>query len=131
MEYTLQQLNEFLGKASLETYAGDGQETTSQRPGFIEFEYKKGDFLYRDSYAGFLTSAGQEVVWYRGIPIWTQQYGGGMDPKYQNDEAFAHETFSFLKRLYPMAKKSHHSSREGLGSFRMATGSIPAIGWEI
>ncbi|MDO8676594.1 MAG: DUF5680 domain-containing protein [Candidatus Azambacteria bacterium] len=105
MEYTIEKLNEFLGKAAISTYAGDGKEVESQRPGFIELEYKDGDFYYRDSYAGFFTSSGQEVVWYQDKPIWTQLYGGGMRSNYQNNEDFAHETFSFLKKVLSHGEK--------------------------
>jgi len=118
MNYTVEQLNEFLGKASVETYAGDGIETKTQRPGFTELEYNAGDFAYRDSYTGFLTSAGQEVIWYKGEPIWTQQYSGGMEPKYQNDEAFAHETFSFLKKALSQGKKKATFQPRGSREFK-------------
>lgn len=118
MNYTLVQLNEFLGKVSLETYAGDGPETETQRPGFIELEYQDGDFTYRDSYTGFLTSAGQEVVWYQGRPVWTQQYGGGMEPKYQNDGAFAHQSFSFLKKALSQGEKKAAFQPRGPKEFK-------------
>lgn len=105
MEFTLEQLNNFLGKAALATYAGGGKivdpsrpDFVSRFPGFKELEYKEGDFYYRDSYAGFFTSAGQEVVWFKEKPVWTQVYGGGMLPEFQSDEAFTHRTFDFLKK---------------------------------
>ena len=58
MKPLLKQLNRFLGKAMLETYAGDGVKVKSQRSGFKELEYKEGDWYYRDSYTGFFRSWG-------------------------------------------------------------------------
>ena len=78
----LKELTSFLRKATLATYAGGGPDVPSQRLGFRELEYKEGRFYYRDSYAGHFTSAGQEVVWFDGKPVWTCSYGGGMKPKY-------------------------------------------------
>ena len=62
------ELNEFLGKAMLATYAGSGPEADSGT-GFTELEFKEGDYLYRDSYTGFFQSWGREVVWYNGKPF--------------------------------------------------------------
>ena len=98
MEEVIQELHRFLRNAMLSTYAGDGKETTSQRPGFIELAYAEGRFSYRDSFCGFYTSTGQEVVWLEGKPFWTQLYGGGMTLPHRDDEAFALRTFNFLKR---------------------------------
>ena len=106
MGYSLEELHEFLGKATKATYAGNGGKAQSQRIGFTEFEYAEGKFAYRDSYAGFFTSAGQEVVWYGGNPIWTQQYSGGMERTYQNDKHFANQTYEFLKIVLSQGEKT-------------------------
>jgi hypothetical protein len=98
MEGVIHDLHRFLRTAMLSTYAGDGKEAISQRPGFTELEYAEGRFSYRDSFCGFYTSAGQEVVRLDGHPFWTQLYGGGMTPPHRDDEAFALRTFRFLKR---------------------------------
>lgn len=98
MEFDLTQLAKFLVKAKTQTYAGDGKEILSQRPGFAELEFKDGDFEYRDSYSGFFQAPGQEVVRYKGKPIWAMAYSGGMEKKYHGDSEFARKTFSFLKQ---------------------------------
>ena len=61
----LEKLEDFLREAAKNTWAGDGPETELQRVGFKESEYKKGLWIYRDSYTGFFRSWGQEVVVYR------------------------------------------------------------------
>ena len=102
----LQKLAEFLVRAKIQTYAGDGKEVEPQRPGFNELEYSEDDFEYRDSYAGFYCAPGQEVVRFNGKPIWAMAYNGGMIKKYQDDEAFSSMTFAFLKEALKRVDKS-------------------------
>jgi len=117
MKESLQELNRFLGKASLATYAGGGPEAKSQRVGFRELEFKDGDWEYRDSYTGFFRSWGQEVVWRKGKPFWTQLYGGGMIEELRNDEAFAHKTFDFLKKTMSAGEKQEEFQPRGPNNF--------------
>ena len=98
------ELNEFLGKAMLATYAGSGPEADSGT-GFTELEFKEGDYLYRDSYTGFFQSWGREVVWYNGKPFWVHVYGGGMKEEFWDDKDFAHQTFQFLKKALSEGEK--------------------------
>lgn len=106
MEFNLIQLAKFLVKAKTQTYAGEGQEITAQRPGFTELEFKEGDLEYRDSYSGFFQAPGQEVVRYKGKPIWVMAYSGGMEKKYHGDAEFAEKTFSFLKQALLRVEES-------------------------
>ena len=101
----LQKFAEFLVRAKVSTYAGDGREVTPQRPGFNELEYKEDDLEYRDSYAGFYCAPGQEVVRFKGKPVWAMSYNGGMIKKYQDDEAFSGRTFVFLKEALKRVQK--------------------------
>ncbi len=117
MEELLTELNRFLGKAALATYAGDGPEIEPQRVGFKELEFKEGDWDYRDSYAGFFQSWGQEVVWFKGHPFWNQIYGGGMLGKFQSNEAFALKTFGFLKKALSAGEKQEEFQPRGPKTF--------------
>lgn len=101
----LKELNDFLGRAALATYAGGGQEVDPEEAGFKELEFKEGDWYYKDSYAGFFQSWGREVVWFKNQPVWNQIYGGGMIRKFHNDVKFAHETFDFLKKALSAGEK--------------------------
>ena len=94
----LKELAEFIVEAKKSAYAGDGNEVPPQRPGFKELEHSKGDYVYRDSYKGFFQAPGQEVVWYKGEPVWIMSYNGGMLEEYQKNVGFALKTFSFLKK---------------------------------
>jgi len=106
MEINLEELVEFLVKAKVNTYAGDGKEIESQRPGFKELEFKEGNWEYRDSYSGFYFAPGQEVVRFKGNPVWTMAYSGGMNEKYHGNLDFAKQTFRFLKEALKRVEKS-------------------------
>lgn len=107
MEFDLNKLAKFLVKAKTQTYAGEGQEITAQRPGFTELEFEDGDFEYRDSYSGFFQAPGQEVVRYKGEPVWVMAYSGGMEKKYHGNIDFAEKTFSFLKQALLRVEESN------------------------
>ena len=113
--YDLDKLKDFIHKAAAKTYAGGGRpEKNPERKGFIELVYQDGDFSYRDSYTGFTRSRGMEVVRYKGLPIWSSSYGGGM---VSGQEHFAKDTFNFLK-------KAMLSKEPGSDSFRGPTSLI-------
>lgn len=106
MEFDLNQLAKFLVKAKTQTYASDGKEMAAQRPGFTELEFKEDDFKYRDSYSGFFQAPGQEVVRYKGNPVWVMAYSGGMEKEYHGDADFSEKTFSFLKQALLQVEES-------------------------
>lgn len=107
--FTKEDLNAFLDRAGKATYAGGGKpEEKPEKPGFTEFAYKEGDFIYRDSYVGFYRSRGMEVVRYKGKPVWTSMYGGGMT---KGNEKLANECFKFLKQALRSKEASFVSFR--------------------
>lgn len=107
MNFSLEELAEFLVEAKTHTYAGDGKEIAPQRPRFKELEFIKGDWNYRDSYVGFFYAPGQEVARFREVPVWAMSYSGGMRPKYHGQKDFAKETFAFLKKALSKVDKTH------------------------
>jgi hypothetical protein len=113
----LQELNRFLGKAAVNTYAGGGQEADPEEAGFKELEFAEAGWYYKDSYAGFFQSWGRETVWHDQKPFWTQIYGGGMIEKFQDDANFAHETFDFLKKALSAGEKQDDFQPRGPKSF--------------
>ena len=106
MEFTLEQLVQFLVKAKKQTYAGEGTEISPQRPGFKELEFIEGDFEYRDSYTGFYQAPGQEIARFKGNPIWSMAYSGGMKKKYHGDSKFARQAFTFLRQALLQIEES-------------------------
>ena len=113
----LKELNLFLGKAALSTYAGGGPEVDPEEPGFKELEYREGKWYYKDSYTGFFQSWGREIVWYNKKPFWNQIYGGGMTKKFRNNIRFAHETFDFLKKALSAGEKQEKFQPRGPKKF--------------
>lgn len=97
MEINLFQLKEFLFEANTHGYAGDAQKILPQRPGFNELEYRRGDWYFRDSYAGHFFAPGQEVVYLKDQPIWAMSYAGGMKFEHHNNGELTNQTFKFLK----------------------------------
>ena len=96
----LTELQEFLQKASLETYAGGGsREEQPERLGHTELVFDEGLWKYRDSYSGYFQSWGQEILSYDGSVLWTQIYGGGMNKEFHGDGEFTNRTFEFLKKV--------------------------------
>lgn len=70
------ELREFLCKAKRATYAGKGPESEPSRPCSHDLEYVEGDFRYIDSFVGGVKFSGEEVVWYKGAPIYSMNYIG-------------------------------------------------------
>ena len=101
MTLDLATLAQFLVRAKLKTYAGDGTQVPAdqvQRPGFKELVHREGDLEYRDSYTGFYRAPGQEVVRVKERPFWSMSYDGGMLTIYHENLAFTQQTFAHLKR---------------------------------
>ena len=71
---------DFLLGAKRATYAGQDDEATVTPlvPGSKQLEYRDGDYLYRDIYLGMAYFVGQEVVSFRGEPVWSMSYAGGV-----------------------------------------------------
>lgn len=70
------ELIDFLLEAKRNTYASKKNEVEPSRDGSIDYEYKKGEFKYRDSYVGTKYFSGQEIVWFKDVPHWSMNYVG-------------------------------------------------------
>lgn len=75
-DLTLEQLGAFIVRAKAATYVGGGARSLSYRPGSHDLQFHEGDFSYLDSYFGGADFIGQEVVYYRGRPVWAMNYYG-------------------------------------------------------
>jgi hypothetical protein len=75
-EIVLEQLEAFVVKAKAATYVGDGEESPSCRPASHDLQFQGGDFAYLDSYFGGVDFIGEEVVYYKGEPVWAMNYYG-------------------------------------------------------
>ncbi|MBI9052007.1 MAG: hypothetical protein JEZ00_21510 [Anaerolineaceae bacterium] len=75
-EKFLEQLHQFIVQAKTATYVGNGSHTASHRPKSHDLAYENSDFSYLDSYFGGSDFIGEEVVYYKGEPIWAENYYG-------------------------------------------------------
>lgn len=78
MNWTKEELLHFIEEASLNTYANPDAKTipVPLRSGCDEFLYQSGDWKYHDSYAWKKDGGGEEIVYFKGEPIWVMNYYG-------------------------------------------------------
>ncbi len=70
-------LLQFLISARTHTYAGNTGEVPTLIEGHKQYEYKDGEWLYRDMYTvGDGRFVGVETVYLRSKPIWSMSYFG-------------------------------------------------------
>jgi hypothetical protein len=72
----LQNLNTFIVRAKSTTYVGNGQPDQPCRPGSNDLKFSEGKWAYLDSYFGGRDFIGEEVVYFKGKPIWAMNYYG-------------------------------------------------------
>lgn len=73
----INQLNKFLVKAKINTYASNREGGERLLPyGSKEFEFKEKELKYRDRYFGFNPFVGQEIVFQNRKIIWGMNYYG-------------------------------------------------------
>jgi len=75
-EWSLEQLSTFIVHAKSATYVGGGVQSLPYRPGSHDLQFHEGNFSYLDSYFGGADFIGQEVVYFRGQPVWAMNYYG-------------------------------------------------------
>lgn len=117
MEWKKEQLVEFIIEASRNTYANpDAPKSISPyRPGCEEYLYESGDWKYLDSYAWNKDGGGEEIVYYKGQPVWLMNYYGFVTAPTDTKAmyAFLHEALRERHPVLPVRGASHSS-----GAFR-------------
>jgi hypothetical protein len=69
-------LEGFIVRAKAATYVGSGVKSLSHRPASHDLEYHEDLFDYLDSYFGGTDFIGEEVVYYKQLPVWAMNYYG-------------------------------------------------------
>ena len=107
----------FIQRAKKATFASLDIKPNKTNDNGLEYIYEERPFLYKDKYFGYLIDAGQEMVWYNGIPRWSMSYRGGM----LKHEELSKFCFSFLKKClqkfpkeFPVRGPKHYEE----GNFR-------------
>src|SRR5688572_10901083 len=98
-DFTEKELVDFIRESLNNCYLGEMKRAEStERPGAFEMEYSKGDFNYRDSFLGFYTRSGQEVVRYKDKIVWSSNYSGGVTEEYIGNLEFFKKLEIFLRK---------------------------------
>jgi Domain of unknown function (DUF5680) len=112
--FALDKLHTFIVKAKANTYAGNGTPSLSYRPHSHDLQFHENDFSYMDSYFGGTDFLGQEVVYYKGEPIWAMNYYGRiLEPNLINSREAGKIIKESLTELY--------KSKRFLGGFEHTT----------
>ena len=116
--FSLQELEAFIIMAKSATYVGDGREAEPCRPGSHDLIFEDTPFFYLDSYFGGSDFIGQEVVYYKGKPVWAMNYYGRI---LEPDLVTGAETGQMIK-----ASLSKMYAEEGrfLGGFEHTAGEL-------
>jgi len=94
-------LESFIVAAKRRTYVGSGTPAGPLRPGSHDLEFADGEFSYHDSYFGGTDFAGEEVVYWRGKPIWAETYFGHiLEPDLLSAERAGQVIKSGLSAMY-------------------------------
>ena len=95
------QLEHFLVKAKINTYAGGGEGLENLMDDRAkEMVYEEDGWKYRDRYFGFNPFMGQEVVWKDGKLVWGMNYRGEII----SDIIDGKKIYSFLKKSLMQVK---------------------------
>ena len=111
MEWTKEQLVEFIVEASRNTYANPDAKTleTPYRPGCDEYLYEAEDWKYFDSYAWKNDGGGEEIVYFKNTPIWMMNYYGFLVGTQDSKAvyAFLHEALRERHPVLPVRGDSY------------------------
>lgn len=87
-------LSEFLYDAKRSTFANDAPRSQSKSILSKNYIYEKNDFKYEDQYFGEIIDVGEEIVWFKEIPVWGMGYRGGIKLDFIEQKI---EVFNFLR----------------------------------
>ena len=93
MLVNLQELARFIVEAKKNTFAGEG-EGKRESDDSKNLHFKQGNYVYRDRYFGSERFGGEEIVWFKGKPVWLMNYYGGIEKKIVDSEV----VFAFLRK---------------------------------
>jgi len=75
MEFTIEQLNQFLGRAALATYAGGGEKVDPAKADFVSRFPGKNNCDWQGDISDF---RGNEEIQYNGEKVFTHNFFGGL-----------------------------------------------------
>jgi hypothetical protein len=104
-DLSLERLNAFIVRAKAATYVGGGARSLSYRPGSHDLQFHEDDLSYLDSYFGGADFLGQEIVYYKGEPVWAMNYYGRiLEPARISAAETGHIIRESLARMYEQGR---------------------------
>lgn len=93
--YSLEELKKFLVLAKKNTYSSIKTNDDISGGNFV---YSQGDFFYEDNFFGNSLFIGEEVIYFKNVPVWGMNYYGQLLDK----EISIKDTYSFLRKALSM-----------------------------
>lgn len=100
---SLKELCFFLDIAKKSTYAKDAPRSASKSVLSKNYSFEKGNFRYEDQYFGEYVDVGEEIVWFKELPIWGMGYRGGIHRKFSSEKE---STFNALRKALCMPESN-------------------------
>ena len=130
----MKNLGKFLVNAKRNTYAAQKGKVPSSRKYSKDLAFEENDYYYLDSYFGEKDFSGEEMVYFKELPIWSMNYYGKMI-KENIPEGFIKTLREALQRVsedkpfrgpeeYIRGKYKYRCSNEGNIDFFRGTESI-------
>lgn len=114
----------FKMEAIKNTYAGYANTCSSSRPASNDYQYKKGDYLYYDTWLGGEKFSGEEAIWEDDIPVYSMNYfGRTLDERFSGD--FLKEALGLATIELPYRGPEFYES----GEYTYKTKAIGNIDW--
>ena len=117
-DWTEEELEAFLKEAGSRTFASPEREKLSRthRPGCDEYVYEANGWKYLDSAAWSRDGGGQEIVYFRGQPVWVMNYYGFLADGADRDlvYGFLKETLRHKHRALRAKNTAEADARTGL-----------------
>lgn len=106
------------------TYAGYANTCSSSRPASNDYQYKKGDYLYYDTWLGGEKFTGEEAIWKNDIPVYSMNYfGRSLDERFSGN--FLKEALCLATIELPYRGPEFYES----GEYTYKTKAIGNIDW--
>ena len=106
------------------TYAGYANTCSPSRPASNDYQYKKGAYLYYDTWLGGEKFSGEEAIWEDGIPIYSMNYfGRTLEERFSGD--FLKEALGLATIELPYRGPEFYES----GEYTYKTKAIGNIDW--
>lgn len=130
-----QELEKFLLMARTKTYAAAANKTKTLLPGSVQYEFKDGEFFYRDIYyIGNGIFPGLEAIFYKDKPVWSMSYFGDFSKmtEEQADKMLRRALMELWEttRIYKQVKKDYGDfvyQCDGQGSIDKLSGTEEII----